>query len=132
MSCELSASERSQSILYIYPRPPETSASSSLPTIKLETYTATTWTCEQVATRIIAGDALFVLNGNVVRVPPSWLTPHPGGNLAILHDVGGDAMDEADADHSDETLQKMKSFVIGRVELGEDGWVPFGLPTPIR
>ncbi|RDX55756.1 fatty acid/sphingolipid desaturase [Lentinus brumalis] len=89
---------------------------------------ATKWTREQVATRILAGDTLFILNGNVVRVPPSWLTSHPGGNLAILHYVGRDATDEVDAFHSDETLQKMKGFVVGRVELGEDGWVPFVPP----
>ncbi|RDX47705.1 fatty acid/sphingolipid desaturase [Lentinus brumalis] len=73
-------------------------------------------------------NTLFILNGNVVRVPPSWLTSHPGGNLAILRHVGRDATDEVDAFHSDETLQKMKGSVVGRVELGEDGWVPFVPP----
>ncbi|KAI0778284.1 fatty acid/sphingolipid desaturase [Trametes elegans] len=86
------------------------------------------WTREQVATRILAGDSLFVLNGNLVRVPPSWLTAHPGGQLAILHFVGRDATDEVEAFHSDETLQRMKGFIIGRVEAGEDGWEPFVPP----
>ncbi|KAI0735069.1 fatty acid/sphingolipid desaturase [Earliella scabrosa] len=86
------------------------------------------WTREQVATRILAGDTVFVLNGNLVRVPPSWLTAHPGGTLSILHYVGRDATDEVEAFHSEESLQKMKGFVIGRVETGEDGWVPFVPP----
>ena len=90
---------------------------------------STIWTREQVATRILNGDTLFVLNNNLVRVPPSWLAAHPGGTLAILHYVGRDATDEVEAFHSDETLQKMKGFVIGRVEPGEDGcWEPFVPP----
>ncbi len=89
---------------------------------------AQVWTREQVATRILAGDTVFVLNGNLVRVPPSWLTAHPGGALAILHYVGRDATDEVEAFHSDETLQKMKGYVIGRVEMGEQGWAPFVPP----
>lgn len=86
------------------------------------------WTREQIATRILAGDTVFILNGNLVRVPPSWLTAHPGGNLAILHYVGRDATDEVEAFHSDETLQKMRGFVIGRAEVGEDGWEPLVPP----
>ncbi len=86
------------------------------------------WTREQVATRILAGDSLFVLHGNLVRIPPSWLAAHPGGNLAILHFVGRDASDEVDAFHSAETLQRMRGFIIGRVEMGDDGWVPFVPP----
>lgn len=52
------------------------------------------WTREQVAARILAGDTLFVLHGELVRVPPSWLAAHPGGRLSILHYVGRDATDE--------------------------------------
>ncbi|KAI0361509.1 fatty acid/sphingolipid desaturase [Trametes cingulata] len=86
------------------------------------------WTREQIATRILAGDTLFVLHGNLVRVPPSWLSAHPGGHLSILHFVGRDATDEVEAFHSDETLQRMRGFIIGRAEMGEDGWVPFVPP----
>ncbi|KAI0639502.1 fatty acid/sphingolipid desaturase [Trametes polyzona] len=88
----------------------------------------TEWTREQVATRILAGDTLFVLHGNLVRVPPSWLAAHPGGQLSILHFVGRDATDEVEAFHSAETLQRMRGFVIGRVEQGEHGWAPFVPP----
>ncbi|KAI0375100.1 fatty acid/sphingolipid desaturase [Pilatotrama ljubarskyi] len=86
------------------------------------------WTREQIATRILAGDALFILHGNLVRVPPSWLSAHPGGHLSILHFVGRDATDEVEAFHSDETLQRMRGFIIGRAEMGEDGWEPFVPP----
>ncbi|KAH9898300.1 fatty acid/sphingolipid desaturase [Cubamyces lactineus] len=86
------------------------------------------WTREQVATRILAGDTLFVLHGNLVRVPPSWLAAHPGGRLSILHFVGRDATDEVEAFHCDETLQKMRGFIVGRVEMGEDGWMPLVPP----
>ncbi|OSD03169.1 fatty acid/sphingolipid desaturase [Trametes coccinea BRFM310] len=86
------------------------------------------WTRDQIATRILAGDTLFVLHGNLVRVPPSWLAAHPGGRLSILHFVGRDATDEVEAFHSDETLQRMRGFIIGRVEVGEDGWTPLVPP----
>ncbi|TBU63846.1 fatty acid/sphingolipid desaturase [Dichomitus squalens] len=86
------------------------------------------WTREQVAARILAGDSVFVLNGNLVRVPASWLSLHPGGNLSILHFVGRDATDEIGAFHSQETLQRMKGYVIGQVDVGEDGWAPFVPP----
>ncbi|PIL31856.1 hypothetical protein GSI_06560 [Ganoderma sinense ZZ0214-1] len=86
------------------------------------------WTREQVAARILAGETLFVLHGNLVRVPPSWLSLHPGGNLSILHYVGRDASAEAEAFHSPETVQRMKDYVVGQVEMGENGWAPFVPP----
>ncbi|CDO71652.1 hypothetical protein BN946_scf184911.g123 [Trametes cinnabarina] len=86
------------------------------------------WTRDQIAARILAGDTLFVLHGNLVRVPQSWLAAHPGGQLSILHFVGRDATDEVEAFHSDETLQRMRGFIIGRVEVDEDGWAPFVPP----
>ena len=76
-------------------------------------------TREQVASRILAGDNLVILRNKVLRVPPSWLTAHPGGALAILHFVGRDATDEVEAFHTDETLAKMKGFVVGTVEVEE-------------
>ena len=82
------------------------------------------WTREQVAARILAGETLFVLNGQLLRVPPSWLAAHPGGRLAILHYVGRDATDEVEAFHSPETLARMRAYAVGSVEpAGELGWV---------
>ena len=89
---------------------------------------AQVWTREQVAARILAGETLFILHGNRVRVPPSWLSLHPGGHLSILHYVGRDATDEVEAFHSPETLQRMKGYVVGQVEMAEDGWTPFVPP----
>ena len=88
-----------------------------------------TFTREQIAARILAGENIVVLRNKVLRVPPSWLTAHPGGPLAILHFVGRDASDEVDAFHSAETLKKVAHYVIGTVELGQHGWEPFVPPV---
>ncbi|KAJ3478495.1 hypothetical protein NLI96_g9717 [Meripilus lineatus] len=86
-------------------------------------------TRDQVASRILAGDSLIIIRNKVLRVPPSWLTAHPGGALAILHFVGRDATDEVEAFHSAETLARIKGFVIGTVEVGEHGWESFLPPV---
>ncbi|EMD42130.1 hypothetical protein CERSUDRAFT_147705 [Gelatoporia subvermispora B] len=86
--------------------------------------TAPLWTREQVAERILGGETLVILRDKVLRIPPSWLAAHPGGSLAILHFVGRDATDEVDAFHSEETLRRMKGFVVASVDVGEEGWKP--------
>ncbi|KZT06016.1 fatty acid/sphingolipid desaturase [Laetiporus sulphureus 93-53] len=82
------------------------------------------WTREQVAARILAGETLVIVDNQVVRVPQSWLTAHPGGVLAVLHFVGRDASDEVHAFHSVETLKRMQGYVIGRIQTDGDGWDP--------
>ncbi|CCM05206.1 uncharacterized protein FIBRA_07415 [Fibroporia radiculosa] len=89
---------------------------------------ARTWTREQVATRILAGETLVILNGQVLRIPQSWLNAHPGGVLSILHFVGRDATDEIHAFHSDETLKKMKGYVVGSLETAGKPWEPLVPP----
>ena len=86
------------------------------------------WTRDQVAARIVAGETLVILDNQVVRIPPSWLASHPGGTLSILHFVGRDATDEVHAFHSQETLKRMKGYVVGAVESGDDGWLPLVPP----
>ncbi|KAH9837185.1 fatty acid desaturase-domain-containing protein [Rhodofomes roseus] len=86
------------------------------------------WTREQVAARILAGETLVILDDQVIRVPPSWLASHPGGVLAILHFVGRDATDEIHAFHSQETLRRMKGYVVGILETGDGGWLPLVPP----
>ncbi|KAN0134807.1 Fatty acid desaturase domain containing protein [Lactarius tabidus] len=81
-------------------------------------------TREAVALRILNGETLFVLNGNLIAVPHSWLSSHPGGALSILHLVGRDATDEVQAYHPDHVLKRMLAFSQGPVQLSEDGWVP--------
>ncbi|KAF8269359.1 fatty acid/sphingolipid desaturase [Lactarius quietus] len=81
-------------------------------------------TREQVAQRILNGEYLFILNGNLISVPHTWLSSHPGGALAILHFVGRDATDEVEAYHPSHVLKKMLAFSQGPVQLSEDGWVP--------
>ncbi|KIP11390.1 hypothetical protein PHLGIDRAFT_63764 [Phlebiopsis gigantea 11061_1 CR5-6] len=87
------------------------------------------WTREQVACRILAGDALFIRHNKIVRVPQSWLDAHPGGSLAIQHFVGRDATDEVSAFHSDETMRRMQGYEIAEVEVGEHGWEPLLPPV---
>ncbi|KAI5121274.1 hypothetical protein M0805_002319 [Coniferiporia weirii] len=86
------------------------------------------WDRDEVAARIVAGENLFIYNSRVIRVPPSWLTRHPGGPLAILHFVGRDATDEVDAFHSADTLKRFRAYVVGRVKDDPDGWNPLVPP----
>jgi sphingolipid 8-(E)-desaturase len=77
----------------------------------------TRWTRSDVANRILAGDTLVILNNNVLRIPQSWLSSHPGGSAAILHFVGRDATDEINAYHDDETLEWISRYTIGVLDL---------------
>jgi sphingolipid 8-(E)-desaturase len=81
-------------------------------------------TRESVATRIIDGELLFILNGNLIRVPQQWLCAHPGGALTILHFIGRDATDEVEAYHPKHVLDNMRAFSQGPVQLSEHGWDP--------
>ncbi|EJD04084.1 delta 8-sphingoloid desaturase protein [Fomitiporia mediterranea MF3/22] len=86
------------------------------------------WTREEIAARILAGEALFIYRSRVVRVTPSWLKRHPGGELAILHFVGRDATDEVDAFHVDDVLRTMQHYIVARVRDGLNGWEPLVPP----
>ncbi|ETW87418.1 hypothetical protein HETIRDRAFT_431762 [Heterobasidion irregulare TC 32-1] len=86
--------------------------------------TTASWTRDQVAARILAGDNLFILHDQLIRVPQAWLSTHPGGALSILHFLGRDPTDEVEAYHSEATLKKMRAYSIGTVEIGENGWEP--------
>ena len=87
------------------------------------------FTRSEIAQRIIAGENIVIRNGAVLRIPPSWLTHHPGGELAILHFVGREAGDEIAAYHSHEAVRRMDSFVIGAVDLEDQkSWLPLVPP----
>ncbi|TCD69909.1 hypothetical protein EIP91_005733 [Steccherinum ochraceum] len=88
-----------------------------------------TLTREQIASRILAGENIVILENKAIRVPPSWLTAHPGGALAILHYVGRDASDEVSAFHPEATLKRISQYTIGTVETGEHGWEPLVPPV---
>ena len=90
----------------------------------------------QVATRIAAGETLVLHRRRVYKLD-SWLARHPGGELAILHFVGRDATDEIEAYHCDETLQRMKAFVVGMLDErdwqgGEEGQGYKPLVPPVQ
>lgn len=86
------------------------------------------WSRDELANRILAGENIFIYRSRVIRVPHSWLARHPGGHLAILHFVGRDATDEIDAFHSDNVLNQITGYTIGRVQLDQHGWEPFMPP----
>lgn len=88
----------------------------------------TLYTRHDVAARILAGDHLIIYHDLLLRIPQSWLDAHPGGSLALLHFVGRDATDEIEAYHSDNTLNIVKKFSVGRVVLIEDVWEPLVPP----
>jgi sphingolipid 8-(E)-desaturase len=87
------------------------------------------WSRAEIAERIVAGENLVILQGQVLRVPPSWLVAHPGGSLAILHFVGRDATDEIEAYHPVAVLDRMKRYVVGIVDVGKRGWIPLLPPV---
>ena len=88
------------------------------------------WTRKEVADGILAGDALVIFEGHVLRITPKWLASHPGGALAILHFVGRDGTDEINAYHCLNTLKRVKGFVVGKVDVDEkSGWDPLVPPV---
>lgn len=84
---------------------------------------------QEVGQRILNGEHLFVLDGKLIKAPPSWLDAHPGGALAILHFVGRDATDEVLAYHAEKALRRVYAYAIGEVEGYENGWSPFVPPV---
>lgn len=89
-----------------------------------------TWTRDEVAQRILAGDTIVIYNGFVLRITQNWLASHPGGALAILHFVGRDATDEINAYHAEPTLKRVMGFAVGRVDVDEKaGWEPLVPPV---
>ncbi|KAH7929316.1 fatty acid/sphingolipid desaturase [Leucogyrophana mollusca] len=90
--------------------------------------TKRSWSRDDIAARILAGESLVVYNNNLLRIPQSWLNAHPGGSLAILHFVGRDATDEIDAYHCDDTIKKINAYIVGTVETSPEGWQPLVPP----
>ncbi|KAL5535396.1 hypothetical protein ACEPAF_3490 [Sanghuangporus sanghuang] len=86
------------------------------------------WSRDEIAARILAGENLFIYRSRVIRVTPSWLIRHPGGELAILHFVGRDATDEVDAFHPDETIRLLLRHAVARIKDDPAGWEPFVPP----
>ncbi len=77
----------------------------------------------QIEGLIAEGRKIIILDGQVLKAD-AWLPFHPGGDKAILHMVGRDATEEIRALHSQEAQQRMKSFVIGKIEGRWTNFVP--------
>ncbi|KAJ5555210.1 hypothetical protein N7535_007650 [Penicillium sp. DV-2018c] len=73
---------------------------------------------------IAEGKHIIIFDGRVLKVD-AWLKYHPGGEKPIKHMVGRDATDEINALHSQEALQRMSSYQIGRFE---GSWINFRPP----
>lgn len=84
---------------------------------------------QDIAARILAGEHLIVFHDQLLRIPHSWLHAHPGGSLALLHFVGRDATDEIQAYHSPDTLNMLRRFSIGRIDLPDGLWLPLLPPV---
>jgi delta8-fatty-acid desaturase len=69
----------------------------------------------QIEGLIADGRKIIIFDGQVLKVD-SWMRFHPGGDKAILHMVGRDGTDEMRVLHSAEAHQRMRKFVIGRIE----------------
>ena len=77
----------------------------------------------EIALRIAGGEILVIHLPLVYRVPTAWLDLHPGRDKAILHYVGRDASNEIEAYHAGKTIhQRMRRWVVGKVETDDDGW----------
>ncbi|KAF7436747.1 hypothetical protein PC9H_003580 [Pleurotus ostreatus] len=74
-----------------------------------------------IAQRILDGETLIVYDGQLLKIPQSWVDAHPGGSLALLHFVGRDASDEIQAYHSEHALKLIKRYSVGAVETDEHG-----------
>ncbi|TGZ81171.1 fatty acid/sphingolipid desaturase [Ascodesmis nigricans] len=77
----------------------------------------------QIENLIADGKNVIIYDSKVLSVN-AWMPYHPGGDKAILHVVGRDATDEINCLHSKEAVQRMQSFVIGRIEGLWDNFKP--------
>ncbi|PHH58455.1 hypothetical protein CDD81_5805 [Ophiocordyceps australis] len=65
---------------------------------------------------MIADGRKIILFRQYVLKVDAWIPYHPGGDKAILHMVGRDATAEIEALHSNEAIQQMLRYCIGRVD----------------
>ncbi|KGQ02574.1 hypothetical protein BB8028_0002g10130 [Beauveria bassiana] len=70
---------------------------------------------DEVEAMIADGRKIILVDNFVLKVD-AWLKYHPGGEISILHMVGRDATDEVKALHSDESVQLMQRYRIGRIQ----------------
>ena len=81
------------------------------------------WSRREIEGLIADGSKIFILDNQVIKAD-AWLPFHPGGDKAILHMVGRDGTDEIRALHSPEAQERMKKFIIGRIEGRWSNFVP--------
>ncbi|KAF5875250.1 putative fatty acid desaturase protein [Botrytis fragariae] len=77
----------------------------------------------EIAHLISHGHKIFILDGSVIKAD-AWLPFHPGGEKSIMHMIGRDATDEINALHSEGARERMRKYVIGRIEGRWENLVP--------
>ncbi|VEU24166.1 DEKNAAC105466 [Brettanomyces naardenensis] len=65
---------------------------------------------------LIAQGHAIIIYGKYVLKLDHWLKYHPGGDKAVHHMIGRDAMDEMNCYHSPETISHFKKFSIGVID----------------
>ena len=81
------------------------------------------YTRREVEDLIAQGRSVIIVDQKVLQVD-SWLPFHPGGEKAIMHEVGRDATDEVNALHSIEAKRRIDAFQIGRIEGAWQNFTP--------
>ncbi|KAL3624383.1 hypothetical protein CASFOL_031051 [Castilleja foliolosa] len=71
---------------------------------------------EDVANHNKKDDCWLIISGKVYNVTP-FLEEHPGGDEVLIMATGKDATtDFEDVGHSDDAQEKMKEFLVGRID----------------
>ncbi|KAH7410210.1 fatty acid desaturase-domain-containing protein [Phaeosphaeria sp. MPI-PUGE-AT-0046c] len=70
---------------------------------------------DEIEALIANGRSIVVVDNKVLKVD-AWMPYHPGGDKAIQHMIGRDATDEVTRFHSNQTLELMNRYQIGRIE----------------
>ncbi|KAI1609697.1 fatty acid desaturase-domain-containing protein [Exophiala viscosa] len=71
---------------------------------------------EQIQGLVSQGYAIVIMEDTVLKLD-TWMKSHPGGEKAILHQVGKDATVEINAFHNPTTRAVMQRYQIGTVQL---------------
>ncbi|THV43792.1 hypothetical protein BGAL_0920g00010 [Botrytis galanthina] len=77
----------------------------------------------EIKSLIAKGHKIFILNNSVIKAD-AWLPFHPGGEKSILHMIGRDATDEINALHSEQARERMRKYVVGRIEGRWENFLP--------
>ncbi|ODQ81562.1 hypothetical protein BABINDRAFT_159837 [Babjeviella inositovora NRRL Y-12698] len=78
---------------------------------------------QKIENMIAQGRAIIIYDSLVLDLT-SWLSRHPGGDVAIFHLIGRDATDEMNAYHCDETVLTFSRRKVGRIDYIWENMLP--------